>query len=142
MSPAPNPQWAGWIVASYRVEVGGDLGRAADLDAAPFVVLCHDLSPDPLFVYANTAAARLWERPVAEIVGSPSRLSAPPEQRAARAAALARNVVVRDYGGLRVSATGRLFTISGAILWPVTDSTGELVGQAATFSRWRHLEAP
>ena len=42
------------------------------------MVLCHDDSVDPILVFANRAARDLWEAP---LVGMPSRLTAPPEQR-------------------------------------------------------------
>lgn len=125
---------------SYVDEVGGVLAAAGELDALPAVVLAHDDSPDPLLVYGNRAALRLWERAADEFVGMPSRLTAPEEARAERSAALADTGVVRGYMGVRVSASGRRFRIVGATVWPVRDDRGRLVGQAATFREWLPLE--
>ena len=104
----------------------------AALEDLPAVVLCHDTSDDPVLVFANRAARDLWEAP---LVGMASRLTAPPEHREERAAALAGERVVRGYSGIRVGATGRLFRIEDATVWPVTDKDGRRVGQAATFVR-------
>jgi hypothetical protein len=112
--------------------VGEPLCAPTELEDLPAVVLCHDDSVDPILVFANRAARDLWEAP---LVGMPSRLTAPPEQRTERAVALAGTGVVRGYSGVRVSATGRLFRIEDATVWPVLDAAGERVGQAATFAR-------
>lgn len=132
--------WAHLICQSYELQVGPNWWRPGQLDHATDVVLCHDCSTDPVFVYANRAAALLWERPVAAFIGWPSRLTAPAQERAGRAAALAdAAVVVRGYSGVRVASSGRLFRIEGATVWPVHDRRGVLVGQAATFSQWVEL---
>lgn len=123
--------WPTLITTSYRQSLGQWLCAPADLDDLSAVVLCHDTSEDPVFVYANRAAVTLWERP---LVGTPSRLTAPPEARAQRAAALASGQVVRGYSGLRESASGRRFRIKDATVWTVTDAHGQIRGQAATFS--------
>lgn len=124
--------WPRVITASYAEMVGAILCEPADLEDLAAVVLCHDTADDPVFVYANRAARDLWEAP---LVGTHSRLTAPADHRAERAAALAGSGVVRGYSGVRVSATGRLFRIEGATVWPVIDASGRQVGQAATFER-------
>lgn len=126
--------WRERITQSYLSAVGEPLCDPAELDALPAVVLCHDTSADPVFVYANDAAQSLWERSLADFLGWPSRLTAPPSERAQRAAALAAGAVVRGYSGVRVSTSGRLFRIHDATVWTITDA-GDVVGQAATFSR-------
>lgn len=135
--------WRELILASYQRLVGRALlphgGPATGLDRVPFVVLCHDTSADPVFVYANLAAQALWERPQALFLGWPSRLTAPESERPARAAALAGHEVVRGYTGVRVTASGRLFRICDATVWPVCDNTGVRRGQAAAFSRWEFV---
>ncbi len=124
--------WPAAITDSYRRLVGEPLCAPADLEELAAVVLCHDAAEDPVLVFANRAARDLWEAP---LVGMPSRLTAPVTQRAQRAAALASSSVVRGYSGVRVSATGRLFRIEDATVWPVVDAAGRRVGQAATFAR-------
>jgi hypothetical protein len=99
-------------------------------------VVAHDTQADPCFVYANAAAQRCFERPWAELVGMPSRLSAEAPERAERAAMLeqvARHGFIRDYRGLRVAASGRRFWIEGGIIWNVRHAHGQLWGQAACF---------
>jgi hypothetical protein len=123
--------WRLLITDSYRGALGHSLCAPAELDGLPAVVLCHDTADDPVFVYANRAAQTLWERP---LVGTPSRLTAPQQARAQRAAALATGQVVRGYAGLRESASGRRFWIRDATVWPVTDALGNVHGQAATFT--------
>lgn len=124
--------WPDLIVASYERFVGEWLCLAEELDDLPVVVLCHDTSSDPVFVYANHAARDLWGLP---LVGMASRLSAPPEARDERAAALASGTVVRGYSGIRVAASGRRFRIHDATVWTVVDADGVVRGQAATFRR-------
>lgn len=131
--------WRELITQSHRDLVGPGWLEPHEIDGAKAVVLCHDSSTDPCFVYANAAAALLWERPVADFLGWPSRYTAPPSERLARAVALSRLDVVRDYSGIRVTRSGRLFRIEQAIVWPVLDS-GTLVGQAATFTDWQYLD--
>jgi len=126
--------WPTLITASYERAVGQPLCGPGELEDLSAVVLCHDTSSDPVFVYANQSARDLWEMPM---VGMASRLSAPPQARAQRAAALASDAVVRGYSGLRVSASGRLFHIVDATVWPVTDESGTVRGQAATFGHWQ-----
>ena len=44
------------------------------------------------------------------------------------------------YSGVRVSASGQRFRVSGAKIWMLLDATGATVGQAATFSEWEMLD--
>ncbi len=114
---------------------------AQELFAAATVVLAHDGGADPRFVYANGAALRLWQRPWLEMVGLPSRLSAPPAQRHERAAALAqaRQEAIANYSGIRVDSRGRRFRLEGARLWSLHHGADRTDGQAACFSRWHWL---
>jgi PAS domain-containing protein len=132
--------WRTLISDSYRQLVDPGWLAPEELDGATAVVLCHDTAEDPCFVYANAAAARLWGRPVADFLGWPSRFTAPPEERASRAAALSGPGVVRGYRGTRIDSAGRRFQISNAHVWPVLDPAGLIVGQAATFSEWEWLD--
>lgn len=99
-------------------------------------VVAHDTQADPCFVYANRAAQRCFERPWAELVGMPSRLSAEAPERAERAAMLqqvARHGFLRGYRGLRVAASGRRFWIEEGTIWNVLHADGTPWGQAACF---------
>lgn len=126
-----DPDWARRVAASYLRAVGEPLADPRSLMDDPRVILAHEGSHDPVLVFANRAAQRLWEH---DLVGMPSRLTAPPEARAERAQALAGPGVVRGYSGVRISATGRRFRILDATVWPVWDDDGTVVGQAAMFA--------
>ena len=141
------------IAAGFRTRVGGHLvpedggveNLAVSMMDAPAVILCHDDGAavgEPVFVYANRAAATLWRTTVEDLIGMPSRLSASPEHRRERARMLARAAtqgVVFGYEGERVAADGTRFLIQDATLWTVELPDGT-VGQAATFDQWRMLE--
>jgi hypothetical protein len=135
---------------SLRVLTGRDLldGDPMPQDAAeriyfaPFALLSHDASPDPLLTYANACALALFELSWEELVRMPSRLTAEPGDRGERARFLARaeaHGYIDDYAGVRISRNGRRFAIEGVTLWNLTDAQGRYRGQAAAFSVWRHL---
>ncbi|MEB3243454.1 MAG: MEKHLA domain-containing protein [Cyanobacteriota bacterium] len=112
---------------------------AQELFAADLAVLAHDGAPDPCLVYANATALRLWRRPWRDMVGLPSRLTAEPNERPARAQALAaaqRHQALTGYQGIRMDSAGRRFQIAGARIWTVRDGGGEPRGQAAGFANW------
>jgi hypothetical protein len=143
-----------WILRSHRAAFGipllagrdgeGDPRLAAqEMFAADRVVLAHDGREDPRLIYANAAALKLWRRSWDEMVGLPSRLTAEPGERRARAEALAaaqRGEGLRGYGGIRVDREGRRFRIEGARVWTLREVCGRIRGQAATFSSWWHLK--
>ena len=113
--------------------------RAQELFAATCVVMAHDGGDDPRLIYANAAALRLWRRPWSALVGMPSRLTAEPAERRARAGALAlalRREAISNYGGIRIDSRGRRFRIEGARLWTLRNEAGEARGQAACFESW------
>ena len=131
------------LLDSYAIRVGRELiARTGDdvedarlLDALEAVVLAHDGAADPVFTYANEAAAALWKTTVDQVVGMPSRLSAAPEHRDARASALGAALatgVVLDYTGERQALDGSRFVIRDATLWTFVHGPG----QAATFIDW------
>jgi hypothetical protein len=115
---------------------------AARVYNAPFVVLSHDATADPVLTYGNRRALELFELSWEELTRMPSRLTAEAPDREERARLL-RRVAERgfmdDYAGVRVSATGRRFRISGATVWNLIDAEGRVCGQAATFAHWLHL---
>jgi hypothetical protein len=107
---------------------------------APFVVVAHDTSPDPRFVYANRAAQACFRYDWATFTSLPSRLSAEAPDRPERQAlldAVAHNGFMRGYRGLRIASSGRRFGIEDGIVWELTGGDGVRRGQAATFSSWR-----
>ncbi|KEF41679.1 MAG: hypothetical protein ER33_09960 [Cyanobium sp. CACIAM 14] len=115
------------------------LQAAQELFVAATVVLAHDGAADPRLIYANRAALTLWRRRWREMVGLPSRLTAEPGERPARAAALARarfQEALQGYAGIRIDSRGRRFRIENARLWTLRESGGEPCGQAACFAHW------
>ncbi len=152
---APRVALALQILESYRRAYGKPLlaglpadawpvQRAQALFAAPLVVVAHDgqdpgTDPGPLITYANRAALRLWRRRWAEMVGLPSRLTAPPAERSDRGQALRQAQTagaLDNYSGIRVDSGGRRFRIRGAGVWTLLDGQDGPCGQAARFSDW------
>ncbi|GJE76942.1 MEKHLA domain-containing protein [Methylorubrum suomiense] len=130
------------LADSHRRLVGRPLVSDATADAAwlyavaPFAVLAHDTSADPLFVYANRAAQAAFGYDWQDIIGMPSRLSAEAPERAERQRlldAVARDGFVADYRGVRIAQSGRRFPITDGVVWQLVDAAGRIHGQAATF---------
>src|SRR5260370_5491887 len=111
-------------------------------EQATVVVVAHDTSPDPVFIYANRAAQRRFEYSWEEFAGMPSRLSAEAPDRDERQAFLhdvLRKGFVDDYRGLRITKSGRRFWVEGATVWNLIDAGGNLRGQAALLRRWTDI---
>ena len=110
-----------------------------NLFACGFPVLAHGTEQDPKLSYANAAALQLWETRWDELIGMPSRLTAPNSERAERINALGqakRLDAVQDYRGIRISRKGRRFMINKARIWTLWDAEEQVCGQAACFSDW------
>jgi hypothetical protein len=135
------------IADSYRRLTGKSLipengDEHSMLWSLPQVVLAHGAEEDPLFFFGNRAALALFELAPEDLIKMPSRLSAEPLLREERARLLARvdkHGFIDDYTGIRISSTGRRFRIRNATVWNLTDETGMMQGQAATFSEWDDL---
>lgn len=149
----PNPatdRAAELILSSYRHWTGQALTPARDdvdwtYAHAPFALLAHGSQAEPLFIYANLAAQRLFEYSLEQMLGLPSYLSAPQAQREARSALLRqveRDGLVRDYRGLRVSRTGRRFWIERTTVWKLLDGAGRSAGLAALIPDWSAESEP
>ena len=167
-APWRSPDWVQWtkrIAGSYERLLGkqliclldGSVRKAAHVQVssigqaeqhltralfeAPFALLAHNTASDPIFVYGNRTALGLWEVDLGTLLRMPSRASAEPQEQQQRGTMLQRGLergFIEDYGGVRISATGRRFHIEGATIWNVFDETGERrIGQAAMFARWR-----
>ena len=110
-----------------------------ELFACGFPVLAHGTGEDPKLSYANAAALQLWETRWDELIGMPSRLTAPDSERAERSSALGQVQhvdAVRNYRGIRISRKGRRFMINKARIWTLWDQEERVCGQAACFSDW------
>jgi hypothetical protein len=111
--------------------------QARRIFVAPFAVLSHNANADPILNYGNRAAMQLFELSWDELTVTPSRLTAEPVHRDERARlldAVMRDGFIDNYRGIRVSKTGRRFSIENATVWTVLDGQGATYGQAATFT--------
>jgi PAS domain S-box-containing protein len=141
-----NVAFADMLADSYLALLGEPLvpdglrgaEAAAWLYDAPFGLLAHDTSPDPLFVYANRRAQAAFGYSRDEFTGLPSRLSAGADDRASRHAfmeSVRRNGYATGYRGPRVAKDGHQFWIDDVTLWNLLDTDGTLAGQAALIPR-------
>jgi hypothetical protein len=109
---------------------------------APRAIVAHGTEADPIFFYGNRLALELFEMSFEDFTRLPSRYSAEPLERDARARLLervARQGYVDDYSGVRIAASGKRFMIEAATVWNLIDEAGNHCGQAAAFSNWRML---
>jgi hypothetical protein len=123
------------------VPIVGDI--AAALWSTPIAIVAHGTEPDPIFFFGNATALRLFECDFAAFTRLPSRFSAEPLLRDERARLLERVTragFIDDYAGIRISATGRRFSIRSASVWNLTNSEGHPAGQAAAFAKWRAID--
>jgi hypothetical protein len=138
------------LLKSFRHWTGRELiepsgppeALAEQLFAAPFVVISHGTETDPILNYGNRTALRLWELSWEAFTRTPSRRTAEAQSREDRARLLAEVTCkgfIENYGGVRISSTGRRFRIEQATVWNLLDEDDRYCGQAATFTRWIEL---
>ncbi len=143
--------WIRWLLDSYAlwlkrelIDRSGDMEEQSErLFLAPFAVVSHVDSDDPILNYGNRQALELWEMTWDEFTTTPSRLTAEPVNRDERARMLrlvTTHGFISDYRGVRISRTGRRFLVEHATVWNVVDERRGRRGQAATFSQWTRLE--
>ncbi len=119
-----------------------DIEVAKTIYNAPFIVVSHDTSSDPIFNYGNKAAQTLFEMTWEELTTLPSRKSAElpdREERTRLLATVAAQGFIENYAGVRISKQGKRFRIEQAIVWNLIDRHNHYAGQAATFSHWIDL---
>jgi len=117
--------------------------QARTLFYAPFVVLSHNTAADPVLSYANEAGLRLFELTWCELIALPSRLTAETlaqPERARLLSEVSRKGFIDDYRGVRITRSGRRFSIERATVWNLFNTKGALYGQAAMFGEWRFLD--
>ncbi|HEY4297952.1 MAG TPA: MEKHLA domain-containing protein [Paraburkholderia sp.] len=103
-------------------------------ESAPFGLLAHNTNADPIFVYGNLTAQKLFEYDWDELTALPSRLSAQAPERDERQAFLEqveRDGFIAAYRGMRVSKSGKRFWIDNVVVWQLHNDAGVLCGQAA-----------
>ena len=116
--------------------------RYQALFQAPFAVVSHNTSEDPIFNYANETALKLFEMPWEVFTQLPSRKSAEPINREERRRLLAQvnqDGYFDDYKGVRISANGQRFRIEQATIWNLIDESDSYRGQAAVIYKWTML---
>ena len=138
------------LCSSYKRWTGKQLLPAAEkannliraLFDAPFVLVSHGTETDSIFDFGNRAALELFEISWDEFIRLPSRKSADQDNQEDRARLMA-TVSAHGYAtgckGVRISATGRRFLITGATVWNVVNDQGLYHGQAAMFTHWSYL---
>jgi len=142
------------VVASFARITGGDLIDEAGLDPGLidsrglgrsvwegcFALLTHNT--DAILNYGNRFGLDLWEMDWETMIRTPSRDTAPEEDRAARAAIMAaveRDGFTRSYTGRRVSRTGKFFLIENATVFTLIDEKGAGFGTGAFFKSVTYL---
>jgi len=133
-------QWTGQELIR-RTTPEGDLQTRWE---TPRVVVFHGTQSVPVFEYGNRLALELWEMPLHDFLGMPSRKTAEPVHQEERRRLLERTRqfgFVDDYRGVRISRSGKRFLIEKALLWTVLNRDGTAIGQAATFDHWVFLDA-
>lgn len=142
--------WSQRLLESFRYWTGRELldrkgppvEQAQALFQAPFVVVSHGAESEPILNYGNRAALDLWEMTWEQLIRTPSRLTAEPEDREERARMLAlaeAQGYFTGYRGIRISSTGKRFLVTDATVWNVLDLQWRGAGQAATFSHWSKM---
>ncbi|MFT7386833.1 MAG: hypothetical protein ACI8VC_000068 [Candidatus Endobugula sp.] len=134
------------LLSSFFTATGKYLLASASTEAlsqalyhAPFCVLSHNTEVDPIFNYANKTAQALFEMSWDELTSLPSRLSAEPIEQQERNTLLSRvreHGFIDDFTGIRVSATGKKFLITDAIVWDIRDEHDIYHGQAVVLYSW------
>src|SRR3954453_2835418 len=74
-----------WTGQKLVDEALSTIEQAKNLYFAPFVVLSHDRSPEPILNYANEIGLTLFELTWSELIVLPSRLTAEPVHQSERA---------------------------------------------------------
>ncbi|MDX2226045.1 MAG: MEKHLA domain-containing protein [Verrucomicrobiae bacterium] len=123
-------------------EMATDSQTVSAVFFAPFVLVSGGTEPDQILNYANRRALDLWEYSWDEMTRTPSRLTAEPMHREARARFLEEvrtNGFIENYEGIRISKSGRRFRIEQATVWNLLDDAGHYAGQAAMFEKFSPL---
>lgn len=120
----------------------GKQAQAQQVFEAPYVLLTHNATDDPIFQYANKTGLALFEMSWQELVSLHSKYSAEPHNRQAREKLL-HDVSIKgyadNYSGVRISKTGKRFEIKAATVWNILDDNNHKCGQAAMFTDFQYL---
>ena len=106
------------------------------------MVASHGVEAEPILNYGNAKALELWEMNWEEFTTIPSSRTAEPvnqEERARMLQEAARNGMIQNYRGARISKSGNRFLVEKATVWNVIDKNKNKIGQAVTFDTWTPL---
>lgn len=143
-------EYVGLLIDSLRTLKGDSLvdlslskkEQAKQIFEAPYVLLAHDATADPVFQYANKMGLALFEMSWAELTKLHSKYSAEPQNREAREKLLkevSEKGYADNYSGIRISKTGKRFEIKAATVWNIMDTDNIKRGQAAMFKDYIYL---
>ena len=124
---------------SNKILTNSNKGKATEIFTLESPVIAHDNRGDPCLIYANQTALQLWGRSWHEMIGMPSRLTAPESERKKRKDALneaTKQNALKDYQGIRINSKGELVIIKKARIWTLWNEERQSFGQAATFNNW------
>lgn len=148
------------IARSYKQFTNKDLSNIDDLDSViaahsniknlikkisennSIVNECFDLSADPIFIYGNNAALKLWELSFEEFTKFSSRNTANLDQQSSRNSLLQEVLdkgFIENYSGIRVSKSGKKFMIENAMVFQVYDLQDHNIAQAVLFANWKYI---
>lgn len=137
------------LITSYQYWTGEPLivendDAVQSLMHAPFAIASHQAGQDPMFNYANHQALALFKMVPEEMLGLPSRYSAEPMLREARAEFLyqvSTHGFIENYSGVRIAKDDSRFLIEQATVWNVVDvaSPKQVLGQAVIIKAWHTL---
>ena len=116
--------------------------QAKQVFEAPYILVAHNATADPIFQYANKKGLELFEMPWNEFTRLHSKYSAEPQNRQAREQLLSEVLAkgyADNYAGVRISKTGRRFKINAATVWNIIDDDNNKKGQAAVFEDYSYL---
>ncbi|WP_248930170.1 MEKHLA domain-containing protein [Paenibacillus hamazuiensis] len=124
------------------LDIDGAKPLAGQLFEAPIVILSHGTEADPVLNYGNRRALELWEMEWDAFTQTPSRQTAEPMMQAEREVfmrTVSEKGYVDNYTGIRISRTGKRFSINNATVWNLIDGEGRYVGQAAAIARHEYI---
>ncbi|WP_282076994.1 MEKHLA domain-containing protein [Epibacterium ulvae] len=132
------------IVTSYQQVVGETfpVAEPEELYHAPFAVLSHNTDADPVLTYGNLFAQELFEVRWGDLVTMHSKNTAEQVHRNERNRmfeTMRAQGYIRNYQGVRISASGKRFEIQNATIWPLLDTEGKKQGEAAFFAYFHRL---
>ncbi|WP_392561729.1 MEKHLA domain-containing protein [Orbus sturtevantii] len=101
---------------------------------APFGLLVHNCMDDPIFIYANKTAQKIFNYTLDEFLVLPSRLSAADTGQSDRNRLLKEveeQGISEGYTGTRINKQGEKFNISKGSIWKVIDESHIKIATAA-----------